>query len=289
MARSKTVAVTGSLKGRIARERSPRTLRHEDPQSPGMQAAGAIAPGYALRVPAAGRTSGPSPEEVYRIARMQPTQAEAAGHFDMSFPNFQRYLAKPELRDAWEAGLAAGRVSLRELGWKHARGVGPAAVTAWIHLSKFHLGMSEKLLNGSGDFGGGAGEGTGAAEQLIRRIARLVEQRAAQRSLGGTISEGSGIPQLELAVLGPPETDSAVDGLAGVDDQGRPRIWEIADGRGDGPPTGGVGSLPPDLAGSADGIGHPGCDDRGTERDHEDLAAVEPSEVRADEAPPDVA
>jgi hypothetical protein len=289
MARSKTVEVTGSLKGRITRVRTARTVRHEDPQSPEMQTAAALAPGYALRVEQIGRSTGPSPEDIYRIARMQPTQIEAAGHFDMGFSTFQRLLTKPEMRDAWESGLAAGRVSLRELGFKHARGQGPAAVAAWIHLSKFHLGMSEKLLNGSGDSGGGPGEGSGALEQLARRIARLVEQGGSRVIDVTPVAEGGRSPELELGLLGAPEADSSERRLAHLDDPGGPRLREEPDGGGDSAPPRGDGASPQGVTDSQDGVGHPGCDDRGPERDHEDLAAVEPAEVRTDEAPVDVA
>jgi hypothetical protein len=254
-----------------------------------MQTAAALAPGYALRVEQIGRSTGPSPEDIYRIARMQPTQSEAAGHFDMGFSTFQRLLTKPEMRDAWESGLAAGRVSLRELGFKHARGQGPAAVAAWIHLSKFHLGMSEKLLNGSGDSGGGPGEGSGALEQLARRIARLVEQGGSRVIDVTPVAEGSGSSKLELGLLGAPETDCPEGRLAHLDDPGGPRLREEPDGSGDGAPSGGDGPGTQGVIDSQDGVGHQGCDDRGPERDHADLTAVEPPEVRADEAATDLA
>jgi hypothetical protein len=294
---AKQVPVTGHLKQRAARQRSPATFYNEDLGTPGMQAAAQLVPGYEIEIKEAPKLK-VTADEVFRLAQLQPTQEEAAGYFLMSFPNFQRYLAKPEIRDAWEQGLSRGKVSLRQLMMRHAHGHGPAAVAAAIHLSKFQLGMSEKLLNGFADSAGGPGEGTGALERLAGRIARLVEQRATAAIDVTPLDPGSGGVGVELGLLGAPEAGRADSGdaassgqveLARVDDPSRARFWEEPDGSGDSAPPGGVGEIAQDLAGGSDGIGHPGRDDRGPVGPDEHITPVEPAEVRADEAPPDLA
>lgn len=293
---SKTVPVSGGLKMRVTRQRSPKTYYNEDLGTPGMRAAAALVPGYTLD-PTKKRRGGRLPkvpvaaDELFRLAQLQVTQEEAAGYFLVSSRRMEQILQQPEMRDAWEAGLARGRVSFRQLGMRHANGTGAAAVAAWIHQSKFVLGYSEKLLNGpGGDLSGGPGEGSGALERFFGRIARLVEQRAAGGAARQLILEGGDGPGMELGILGSPEADGAEPvELAPVVDPGRPWLREVAHGGGDGAASGGERPIGEDLPGGAHGLGHPRRDDRGGERDNEDLSAVEQAEIRADKEASDMA
>jgi hypothetical protein len=80
-------------------------------------------------------------------------------------------------------GRARGRVNFRRLGLRHAAGSGPAAVAAWIHMSKFILGYSERMLGQQpiGDLP--SFDASGARERLMERIARLAEHHASARNL----------------------------------------------------------------------------------------------------------
>lgn len=56
-------------------------------------------------------------------------------------------------KDAWEDGLQRGKYSLKRLQWRHANGNGSAAVNMTIHMSKHHLGETDKAafeLSGPG-------------------------------------------------------------------------------------------------------------------------------------------
>ncbi|WP_315792256.1 MULTISPECIES: hypothetical protein [unclassified Bradyrhizobium] len=50
----------------------------------------------------------------------------------------------PATLQAWEDGIAKGKVSLRRLQWRHANGSGSSAVNMTIHLSKHRLGETDK-------------------------------------------------------------------------------------------------------------------------------------------------
>jgi len=115
-------------------------------------------------------------EELFRLGSLQCTQAEAATYFGCTERTIRRRLAKPKYREAWESGRARGRVSFRRLGLRHAAGSGPAAVAAWIHLSKFILGYSEKMLGQQGPSDQSPNDSSGARERLFERIARLAER-----------------------------------------------------------------------------------------------------------------
>jgi hypothetical protein len=80
-------------------------------------------------------------------------------------------------------GRGRGRVSFRRLGLRHAAGSGPAAVAAWIHLSKFILGFSEKMAGQQGPSDQSPDDSTGARDRLFERIARMAEQSHSGSSL----------------------------------------------------------------------------------------------------------
>jgi hypothetical protein len=117
-----------------------------------------------------------TPDALFGLASLQCTQAEAATYFDRTERTIRRRLAQPGYREAWEMGRARGRVSFRRLGLRHASGTGPAAVAAWIHLSKFILGYSEKLLGEQPNVDWQAADTAGAKKRLFERIARIAER-----------------------------------------------------------------------------------------------------------------
>jgi hypothetical protein len=122
-------------------------------------------------------------EELFRLGSLQCTQAEAATYFGCTERTIRRRLTKPNYREAWESGRARGRVSFRRLGLRHAAGSGPAGVAAWIHMSKFILGYSEKILGQHGPSDQSPNDRGGSRERLFERIARLAEQSHSGSSL----------------------------------------------------------------------------------------------------------
>jgi hypothetical protein len=53
---------------------------------------------------------------------------------------------------------------------RHASGTGPAAVAAWIHMSKFVLGYSEKMLGEQSNVDWKATDTANAEQRLFERI-----------------------------------------------------------------------------------------------------------------------
>lgn len=87
------------------------------------------------------------PLEIVRgLAGIGCTQTEAAAVFHMSVAQFKRYLQEPNVREAWDAGKAEGRVEIRKLQWWHAKQKGPAGAQLTIHLSKHQLGETDTSL-----------------------------------------------------------------------------------------------------------------------------------------------
>jgi hypothetical protein len=122
-------------------------------------------------------------DALFRLGSLQCSQAEAATYFGCTERTVRRRLTKPKYREAWEMGRARGRVNFRRLGLRHAAGSGPAAVAAWIHLSKFILGFSEKALGQHGPSDQSPDDSSGAQDRLFERIARLAERHAKGENL----------------------------------------------------------------------------------------------------------
>lgn len=81
--------------------------------------------------------------------------AMAADGCKLSVLTLKRRLQEPEYRDIWEAGRSKFKVSLRRLQARHAKMASSAGVQMTIHMSKHHLGESEKsLIEVSGKNGG---------------------------------------------------------------------------------------------------------------------------------------
>lgn len=51
--------------------------------------------------------------EIRRLAKLQCTEAEAAGFLGISRGAFKKLLADPKVKDAWEGGQMVGKISLR--------------------------------------------------------------------------------------------------------------------------------------------------------------------------------
>ncbi len=85
--------------------------------------------------------------EVLRgLAQIQCTEDEAASVLKVSKRTLIRRLQEDGsiYREIWEAGQAEGRVALRRLQFRHAKMPNSAGVQMTIHLSKHHLGQTDK-------------------------------------------------------------------------------------------------------------------------------------------------
>jgi hypothetical protein len=89
------------------------------------------------------------------LAEIQCTIEEAAAVLGVSKSLLLRRLKDTNIKASWETGQAIGRVSLRRLQFRHAKMPNSAGVSMTIHLSKHHLGQTEKsLVEMSGEGGG---------------------------------------------------------------------------------------------------------------------------------------
>lgn len=81
------------------------------------------------------------------LARIGCTKTEVAEALGIAKETLSRHLCKhPEMREAWERGVADAKVRLRRLQWRHARMKNSAGVAMTIHLSKHLLGEHDKAL-----------------------------------------------------------------------------------------------------------------------------------------------
>lgn len=129
-------------------------------------------------------------ENLLALAQLQCTEEEAASFFNCSKRTIIRKLKDPKLRAIWERGLALGRVSLRRLQFRHAKMPNSAGVQMTIHLSKHHLGQTERAaleLSGRVD---SAVEVSTARERVLRKIDNLRE-RIAGRVAGIAAAAGA--------------------------------------------------------------------------------------------------
>lgn len=91
------------------------------------------------------------PEEFQKLVTIGCTMAELAEFFSCSKKTISRRLNDPEdrkLREAWERGRSALKMSIRRLQLQYAQAKGcngAAAVQMLIHLSKHHLGEIDKI------------------------------------------------------------------------------------------------------------------------------------------------
>jgi hypothetical protein len=94
-------------------------------------------------------------KQLYELARMGCTQAEAAQFFGICQTGFEGRLQKDEdLRKAWDLGSAQAKISLRRLQIAHASTPGAPGVQMAIHLSKYWLGERDEAVKVTGNDGG---------------------------------------------------------------------------------------------------------------------------------------
>lgn len=87
-----------------------------------------------------------SESEIIRLAEIGATQEECADYLGVGIATFKRRMKEAKYRAMWERGRASGKVKLRLLQWRHARGTGSAAVQMTIHLSKQLLGDTDRVV-----------------------------------------------------------------------------------------------------------------------------------------------
>jgi hypothetical protein len=88
-----------------------------------------------------------------RLSKLMCTETELAAFFDMNLRTIKRRLQEPDLREIWEKGKDLGRLSIRRQQFQHMTLKNSAGVQMTIHLSKHHLGETEKAaleLTGKG-------------------------------------------------------------------------------------------------------------------------------------------
>jgi hypothetical protein len=70
-------------------------------------------------------------DELERLAGLHCTQEEAAHYFRVSVTAVEKALRKPDFRQAWERGQAAGKISLRRSQFRLAE-AGNATMNIWL-------------------------------------------------------------------------------------------------------------------------------------------------------------
>jgi hypothetical protein len=126
-----------------------------------------------------------------QLAALQCTTEELACFFSVTKRTMIRRLKEPALREAYERGLALGRVSLRRLQWRHAKMPNSAGVQMTIHLSKHHLGQTEKAaLELSGRVDSNVEVNTSARDRVFRKLDTMAE-RIARRVDGIVAAAGA--------------------------------------------------------------------------------------------------
>jgi hypothetical protein len=132
-------------------------------------------------------------ENLRRLAALQHTLEELAFFFQCSKRTMIRRLKEPQLRAAYQDGLAGGKAALRRLQWRHAQMPNSAGVNMAIHLSKHWLGETDKS----------ALELTGRVDANLKittakqRVTRKIEDLAARlQSRMGGVALAAGAPQV---------------------------------------------------------------------------------------------
>jgi len=116
-----------------------------------------------------------TPEFVYAAGKCFVTQEEIAELFGVSQPAVSKRLAKPELREAWLAGRAGGRMSLRRSQFRAAVIDGGAVPQIWLGKNELGQRDSVKEIEQKTDvqvtyiarWGGAGGELPAAEEEYV--------------------------------------------------------------------------------------------------------------------------
>lgn len=115
------------------------------------------------------------------LAQIQCTIVEAAAVLKVTKRTLLRRLEEPKFKDAWEQGQAEGRASLRRLQWRHAKMPNSAGVSMTIHLSKHHLGQTEKAaLELTGQNGGPIEVNTSARDRVNAKLDTLAKRQSSR-------------------------------------------------------------------------------------------------------------
>jgi hypothetical protein len=125
------------------------------------------------------------------LAEIQCTVEEAAAVLGVSKRLLLRRFEDANFKAIWETGQAVGRVSLRRLQFRHAKMPNSAGVQMTIHLSKHHLGQTEKAaLELSGRVDSNVELKTSARDRVNAKLDALAE-RIARRVDGIAIAAGA--------------------------------------------------------------------------------------------------
>lgn len=84
------------------------------------------------------------PARLEALAKLHLTYDDIAPALGISKRTLVNKLKEPQYAEAYERGKAAGRQLLKRLQWKHAQMPSSAGVAMTIHMSKHHLGETEK-------------------------------------------------------------------------------------------------------------------------------------------------
>ncbi len=144
-------------------------------------------------------------EEILRaLAAIGATEEEICGGLlangvKMDLRTLKRRLQEPHYREIWDQGKAVFKQSLRRLQFRHAQMPNSAGVTMTIHMSKVHLGETEKhMLELAGRIDSAVEVNTSARERVFdkldtisERITRRVDGIKQQAISGAVASVGS--------------------------------------------------------------------------------------------------
>ena len=137
------------------------------------------------------------PKTLEQLARLLCTYEEAAAFFGVTERTIIRRLKEPKLAEAWEVGRANGKLSLRRLQFRHAQMANSAGVQMTIHMSKHHLGETDKAaLELSGKVDSMVEVNTSARDRVVRKLDNLAE-RIARGVAGIASAAGASLPARE--------------------------------------------------------------------------------------------
>lgn len=126
-----------------------------------------------------------TPEQIEKLAQFGATQHEMAHFLSISTSLIEERLQRPELRAAYDKGMATMKLSLRRHQFTLAE-KGNATMLIWM--GKQHLGQRDNLdakLTGSGPNGELEVANISVSELLQRGIDRVVQRQGTEDSASG--------------------------------------------------------------------------------------------------------
>ncbi len=130
------------------------------------------------------------------LAAIGSTEEEICGGLraagvELDLRTLKRRLQEPRYREIWDQGKATFKASLRKLQYRHAQMPNSAGVTMTIHMSKIHLGETEKhMLELAGRIDSAVEVNTSARERVFAHLDTLAE-RITRRVDGLAIASGA--------------------------------------------------------------------------------------------------